>query len=170
MEKGVWKPIKELPGYWVSTAGAVKHVYPSGKERILKTYVKKPKKGSRYMLVKPKKTPYKISHLVYTTFKGEIPKGCNIVHINGDYTDNSINNLKAISPRETGEKYGGKGRRKGVIQFDKFGNAIQAFPSCRAAARASGISYTTISANCNKVYGWLAADGKHYEWDESIEY
>ncbi len=54
-----------------------------------------------------------ISHLVWTHFVGPVPDGCIIDHkIEGDYTNNHIDNLQPITRKENSEKAAKLGRYK----------------------------------------------------------
>jgi hypothetical protein len=46
-----------------------------------------------------------VHRLVWETFKGEIPEGKEIDHIDGDTTNNSIDNLQLLTPRNNKTKY-----------------------------------------------------------------
>ena len=49
---------------------------------------------------KPKRTPISIHKLVFETFVGEIPNGYQIDHINTIRTDNRLENLRLVTPKE----------------------------------------------------------------------
>lgn len=42
----------------------------------------------------------KVHRLVYMTFVGEIPEGMQIDHIDGDASNNNLDNLRCVSPKE----------------------------------------------------------------------
>ena len=46
-----------------------------------------------------------VHRLVWETFKGDIPEGKEIDHIDGDTTNNSIDNLQLLTPRKNKVKY-----------------------------------------------------------------
>lgn len=48
---------------------------------------------------------YYVHRLVYETFKGDIPKNKQIDHINGDTSNNSVDNLQLLTPRKNMEKF-----------------------------------------------------------------
>lgn len=47
-----------------------------------------------------KHIPFRVHRAVYETFVGEIPNGYQIDHINTIKDDNSIGNLRAVTPKE----------------------------------------------------------------------
>lgn len=173
----VWKDIPGYEGkYQVSADGQVRRLYNIAKPRNLSLV----KKGQAchtapYLVVNlcidGVRKCHKVAHLVYKTFKGPIPEGKCILHKNGDYRDNSVNNLVALTKQEVGRLTAGHTeKRRPVAQLDRYGNLLQVFPSTRAASRATGISYTSIADYCNGLHGPMARDGYFYKWDEDIEY
>lgn len=102
-----------------------------------------------------------IHRLVWETFKGEIPEGMVIDHIDGNRSNNSLSNLRLVTQSENmdnAQTNGHKGQVK-VSQYDKERNFIAKYNSIREAANA-------ISGN--EVAIRSAADGqrmgKGYYW------
>ena len=99
--------------------------------------------------------------LMYKVFNNqEIPKGYKIDHIDGDKSNNHIKNLRCVSNAENAlaayYKTNTNSAIKPVVQCDKDGKIIQAFPSCRVAARTLNLDSSTISKVCrgiNKTHG-----------------
>lgn len=66
----------------------------------------KSKPNSKYMRVAlidshdNKMHSVKVHRLVYMTFVGEIPEGMQVDHINGDASNNNLDNLRCVSPKE----------------------------------------------------------------------
>lgn len=64
------------------------------------------KQNSKYMRVgvidshDNKMHSVKVHRLVYMTFVGEIPEGMQIDHIDGDKSNNNLDNLRCVSPKE----------------------------------------------------------------------
>ena len=102
-----WRIIPELESYAVNEDGIVKALAKTrvnlgnGKQRHYKEYIIKPKYTSRYWYVSlmhngVKKT-YRLHRLVYKAFVGEIPKGMVIDHIDGDRSNNNVDNLRCVT-------------------------------------------------------------------------
>lgn len=99
MTEEVWKDIPGYEGlYQVSNLGRVKSLR-FNKEKILKqSFIKgyydiklaKNKVGKRFS----------IHRLVYMTFKGPIPEGLQVNHINEIKSDNRPENLNLLTPKE----------------------------------------------------------------------
>jgi len=66
-----------------------------------------------------------LHRLVYESFVGEIPKGKEIDHIDGDTTNNDISNLQLLGPRENklkGIDYNWRPHRNEFIEaYEKYG-------------------------------------------------
>lgn len=183
--KEEWKYIKENPNYMVSNLGRVKSLGRwidtkcKGKrwkeEKILKPKIDK----NGYQRVGLYKNGvqkwYLVHRLVYEAFYGEIPNGMQVNHINEIKTDNRLENLNLMTPKENinwgsrnervAEKNKGKhhteeaknkiseANSKPVLQIDKNTNeVIEEFPSTIEVERQLGFANTHISACCNGGY------------------
>jgi len=79
-------------------------------------YEKFKQKTTRYLALSGGYGSMYLARLKYLTFKGEIPKGYTIDHIDGNTLDNNIRNLRAV-PRAINYRDGGfmrKLRNKGI--------------------------------------------------------
>lgn len=163
--KEEWKNIKGYSNYMVSNMGRVKNLNynHTGREKILKSSVDKI--GYMYVgLCKNGKVKYfKVHRLVAEAFYGEIPKGMQVNHINEIKTDNRLENLNLMTPKENCN-WGTRNKRvaekatngkcsKPVLQIDKTTNEVIAeFPSLREVGRQLGFDNSTISMCCKGGY------------------
>lgn len=112
------------------------------KERILKQFFKQ-----RYWYVNLThngiKKDYKVHRLVYITYKGNIPKNMVIDHIDGNTSNNNINNLRCVTQSKNCQNLNTIYKRfKPVLQIDIVTNKIIAeFPSCKDALISLGFNY-----------------------------
>lgn len=165
MKKEEWKVIKDYPNYMVSNMGNVKSLNynHTGREKILKPSVDKI--GYMYVgLCKNGKVKYfKVHRLVYEAFYGEIPNGMQVNHINEIKSDNRLENLNLMTPKEN-SNYGTRNKRiaekttngklsKSVLKIDPISNEIVAeYPSLREVERHLGFDNSTISQCCRGGY------------------
>lgn len=112
------------------------------KERILKQFFKQ-----RYWYVNLThngiKKDYRVHRLVYITYKGNIPKNMVINHIDGNTSNNNINNLRCVTQSKNCQNLNTIYKRfKPVLQIDIVTNKIIAeFPSCKDALISLGFNY-----------------------------
>ena len=102
---------------------------------------------------------FKIHRLVYEAFYGEIPQGMQVNHINEIKSDNRLENLNLMTPKENinwgtaiqrriEKQINGK-LAKPVFQIDKNTNEVIAeFPSIKEVQRQLGINQSNISECC----------------------
>lgn len=60
----------------------------------------------------------KLHHIVYAWFYSEVPYGKEIHHIDGNYLNNSLNNLEALTPEEHRVKHGRTATRELKCRLD----------------------------------------------------
>ena len=96
-----------------------------------------------------------VHYLVQKYFNGILPvkkKEC-IDHIDGDKLNNMANNLRVVTFQENANaafyQQNLTHSIKAVEQYDRNGKFIQAFPSCRAAARNLGLDSSSITKVIN---------------------
>lgn len=112
------------------------------KERILKQSFKQ-----RYWYVNLThngiKKDYRVHRLVYLTYKGNISEDKVIDHIDGNTSNNNINNLRCVTSSENCQNPNTIYKRfKPVIQIDsKTNKIISEYPSCRDALISLGFDY-----------------------------
>lgn len=134
--------------YYVDEEGGVHHLYSKGAIRRLKPYYKKNAKGKKkwvvHLTIDGKRKEVLVSRMVWEVFKGEIPEGYFVVHINGASTMNDLYNLKLVSRKDLGKQYGGFAGRL-IINLD----TGDVYRGTRRAGKALYCSRTTISDICN---------------------
>ena len=158
--KEIWKDIPGWEGlYQASDLGRIKSL---GNDKTRKEKVLKPGISDGYYYVGlhkcGKQSSKRVSRLVYETFKGPIPEGMQVNHINEVKSDNRLCNLNLMTPKEN-MNWGTRGDRasekmknketmsKWVIQLNKDNEILHFYPSIREAERQTGISNQSI-ANC----------------------
>ena len=132
-----------------------------------------------------------VHRLVYETFVGEIPQGMQVNHINEDKTDNRLENLNLMTPKEninwgtanerrskahTGKFVSKETREKltnhpsyskSVFQIDKYTNKIIAeFPSIMEASRQTKINRRGILGCCGNKPHYNTAGG--FKWKYAV--
>lgn len=170
-----WKPIPGYGGkYEASFFGQIRRVYKKRSPKILSQYEKKgDRTGSRKLFIKLTKDgeagkDVNVAQMIYITHIGAIPDGFSVVHKNGSFMDNNVNNLKLLSRKELGSKYGVMSKKKSVVKISSDGEEIEIYYSAREAARKNFMSYQTIIDHCNgKVKKRTAPDGFDYAWEDN---
>ena len=91
---------------------------------------------------------YSGHRLIWEAFKGPIPKGSYIDHIDGNRSNNALNNLRLVSQSENMYNVTtlGNGTAKKIYQYDLQGNFIAEYKSIRAAAKELSISDVAIGS------------------------
>ena len=157
MEK--WKDVKGYEGlYLINENGEVISVRrqgaPGGKVKAttnqdgyLRVKLNKDGRGRRHMA----------HRLVYETFVGEIPEGCEINHIDEVKTNNNVRNLEAVTHltnirHGTGIDRGAKGHHIRVRQYTLEGKFVAEHESFKAAGKAIGVKPCNISSAASGRY------------------
>lgn len=97
-----WKPVVGFEGkYEVSDLGNVRSInyLRTGKTKILSPGINR---GYLHVVLwkDGKGKHYYVHNLVVTVFKGPIPPGMQVNHINEDKTDNRLSNLEVVTHKE----------------------------------------------------------------------
>lgn len=168
-----WKPIPGYEGkYEASYVGNVRRLYKNRKPALMTAYEKKHRKGSRYLVVKltneGKSKEIKLSKAIYEAYKGKVPDGCGLSHVDGDFENNELKNLIVLTKEELGVMTGHKSKSKAVLKCSASLIPIETYRSAREAAKNNGMSYQTVIDRCNgKTKSIIAPDGYVYKWDET---
>lgn len=132
----IWRPVSGYYNlYEVSNLGRVKSLNynHTGNSRILT-----PQLVATYLQVglwKNRKAKiFKVHRLVWESFNGPIPKGMQVNHINEDKTDNRLENLNLMTPKEninwgTGIKRRAAKKSKSIVQKDLSGKVVRVWQS-----------------------------------------
>lgn len=176
---------KDIPGYegyyQASNYGRIKSLARiiKGKAngtRVLKEKILKPDryKKTQYQAVRLSRNGETkhmlVSHLIYLTFKGPIPSGMIVNHINEDPTDNRPENLNVMFQKDN-LNWGTRNKRIGqklknnrvcskeIIQYSLDGSFISKWPSQKEILRVLGFANSNISACCKgklkTAYGFI---------------
>ena len=133
-----------------------------GRKRILKSRNNGNNYLSFYFCNQSERKNYYIHRFVFEAFKGEIPKGMHIDHYDFDRKNNSINNLRLLSPKENHNK----SVCKKVFSLNIETKEEKNFESIKEAAAYYQIPLSSICANCkNKIQNCKSKkDGKKYQF------
>lgn len=159
IEKEVWKPYKDSI-YMISNKGRIRNLKTNN---ILKG--KKTSTGYiEWHLRINGQSLSKLAHrLVYETFYNTISDGLVINHIDGNKSNNQLENLEAVSAsdniRHAYYQLNSFNLKK-VGKYDLEGVLLQVYSSCAEAARQNEgcfSNYISVACNKNKIY-------KNYLW------
>lgn len=178
-----WKDIEDYEGlYQVSSEGRVKSL-KFGKEKILR-YTKANKGYAQLTLSKNSiQTTYKIHRLVAEAFIPNPDNKPQIDHINTDRTDNRVENLRWVTPKEncnnsiTIENYSKcklgllNHNTKPILQFTKDGEFVKKWDSMSEIEKELGFNHSHLTSCCRQkkksAYGyvWMYANIGVFEID-----
>ena len=159
--KEIWRPIDGFEGlYEVSNLGRVKScdrfVNSKGGTRLHKGKVlKQAKDGGGYLQVNlckdGKPTAVKVHRLVWEGFNGKIPEGMQVNHIDEDKTNNSLDNINLMTPKQnvnwgTGNERRSKSLSKPIIQYSINGKKLAEFDSLSDASNQLNINIGNITS------------------------
>ena len=154
---GNWKRYPQFPNYFVNKDGRIVN------ERTRKILIPSERNGYLRINFYYNHSNYKRSlhRVLYETFIGKIPDNMMVDHIDGNRSNNNIDNLRLVTQSEnmTNAMKNGHSGQIPVLQFDKQGNFIQEFSTIQAAADAMNVTHAAIrSAICRngtcKGYKW----------------
>ena len=160
----IWKPVVGYEGlYEVSSEGRVRslkrfYTHRNGKVYCREGFIVRPRKNHnkylRIALSNNGQKSYFVHRLVYEAFKGPIPEGMQVNHINENKFDNHPENLNLMTPKEntnwgTGIARGRKKVKKPVIQYLIDGTPFMMYFSAMDAEAETKIANSNISKCCN---------------------
>ena len=132
----IWRPVNGYEWlYEVSNLGRVKSLdyNHTGKERLMTPQLSK-KYYQVYLWKGGKPKGFKVHRLVWEAFRGPIPKGMQVNHIDENPANNALSNLNIMSPKEninwgTGIERRAEQRNKTIVQYDMDGNFVKLWNS-----------------------------------------
>lgn len=172
MEKEIWKPVKGYEdSYKLSTQGCL-YSYPRRGTKGGYFYGYHFNNG--YYAFKLGKHVRRLCHvLMWETFKGGIPKGYEIHHINHNRGDNRLENLCLIEKqkhlelhKENLSKSAIKTFSKPVLQYTLDKQLVGEYSSAREAERQIGINHNCISKCCLNRKHYKTAGGFIWKYKE----
>ena len=157
----VWKDIEGYEGkYQVSNLGRVKSLarvtYYRHMKRVEKENIMCPQKGrGKYKLITLSKNGtqhmFQVHRIVYETFNGPIPEGMQVNHIDENPSNNMLDNLCLMTPKENAN-YGSRNQKisrinkKPIIQCTSDGQDIACWFSAKDASIELKINRTSITS------------------------
>lgn len=186
-ENEIWKDIPEFEGYYqASTLGRVKSLdrvvecVDSKRKLTIKGKIKLSQKRGNYRVIQLCKNgcikQFTVHKLIYTTFLGNVPEGCEINHKDENPSNNALSNLEAVTHRENmnwgtrnervSEKMTNGKLSKPVIQYDLDGNRINEFLSTMDVQRQYGYNNSNIQKCCNNKPHYNTAYGYIWKYKE----
>lgn len=175
MEEEIWRDIPGYEGlYQASNLGRIRSLDRTVRHNYGGTAVKKgkilmPRHGrAQVTFIKDGVRTYPlVSRLVYSTFNGPIPEGMQVNHISEDFTDDQLENLNLMSPKEntnwgTGIKrrakttslkmkghhlYDKNPNSKVIMEYNKNDVPIRVWFSIKTAAEYHNKHYSSIMLN-----------------------
>ena len=155
MSREIWKTIPGYPNYQASNKGKIRRmkykVQSTIGEYIVPAQVLKPCVNSPYLDVNFDNAQHAIHRLVAETFIPHTDLQCVVIHIDGDFLNNEVSNLKWISRKEC-SKYNysiGKIEKPPTYKGKKVRciNSNEVFSSIKSASESLKISAESISTS-----------------------
>lgn len=165
------KQLVDFPNYYIDTKGTV----INKKNHIIKPFTN----NRGYLLVRlwnNNKSVSKLVHrLVAETFIPKIEGKCEVNHIDGDKTNNNVNNLEWCTRQENNlhakllgaKQYSSDFRGIKIAQYDLDNTLIKVYPSLREAGKAVNGNHGNIKKACEKNTIYHDYLWKYYEGVET---
>jgi len=140
------------------------YIYPNGSifnlklKKFLKGHITKDNKKSVRLTINGRTKHYFVDRLVLETFSnGWFSKDKYIIHLDGDRTNDSLDNLKIVDSLSEMHQYYVEiqatnlgSHRKKVYKFLKNGQFITEYDSIKEAAKLNNIDYNTLRGSLKK--------------------
>lgn len=156
MAENFWKDIPGYNGkYQASRSGEIRRIYKSGQARYLTPYKKNDRINRRRLFVhltnsKGIMKEFNVMKIIALTFSKVPPIGMVLYHINGEVTDNRVDNIGFITRQQLGKLTGAdSNKKKAVFKVNIAGEEIEIYSSARAAAKANNFSYQAVLDRCH---------------------
>ena len=177
-----WKDIKGFEGrYQISNFGNIQSLF-TVVPFVLSNKNQKKEYLRRVLFYEDQSSKTVLIHrLVYEAFVGEIPKGFQIHHLDGNKQNNHVNNLIALSSRDhilletsldnsriKGMYKHNKDRRIHIVQLTMEGEFVAEYLGSEEASIATGVCQRNICQVINHEQGRKQAGG--YRWLKKEEY
>ena len=153
----IWKDIPGYEGlYQVSNIGRLRSMNykKTGVIKLLKMHAD----NDGYIHIKlnknGKRQSYLVSRIVYEAFKGPIPDGMEVNHIDENKTNNTLENLNLLTHRDnvnwgTHNERMGKTLSKWVVKLTTNDEILHFYQSTVEAGKVTGVKSSNISNCCN---------------------
>lgn len=171
MQKEIWKAIPGYNGvYWVSNQGRIKNAKTG---RILRpgTCGRRGNYLQVGLMKDGKRKWHRVHGLVWLTFKGPVPEGYEINHINQDVKDNRLENLNLLTRLENirwgdGIERRARAHSKKIYQYDLEGNLVRIWESAKYIKAETGWSKGQIRNCCRGASHYNTAHGFVWRYAE----
>lgn len=168
----IWKDIPGFEGYYqASNFGRIKSLGTITKYKPKERILKLAKSNAGYLRVHIghhyNRRTWNVHRLIAITF---IPNPLNkkeVNHIDGDTTNNKVDNLEWVTPSENiKHSFERLGKRPHNCKKVKCIETGKIYDCVMDASRDVGVRYTCITACCRHDRGRHTSGGYHWEWVE----
>lgn len=165
----------DVPGYGgryqASTHGNVRRVNDNGKCMMLKPFRREKQISCRMYRVRlstpdGKRKELPLLNVIATTWRPP-PPGMVVIHRNGMFSDNSVENIMFATKADVMRIYPLRHKNKVVCKVDKSGNVVEFYHSITEAAKKNYVSAGAVSKQClRKVTNPLTTGNVIFKFDE----